>query len=232
MERLDHLAPYQEERIDRIKSILPVLGSDFILKGGTALGVYYGLDRYSEDIDLDATRTGANIMETLSAAGVSGIRSKKHTDTVQRVMLDYGASRPDGGEYPLKIEVSFRNVRGLEDDRFKINQFDGVWVYDISELVKMKVQAFSGRDKIRDLYDIGFLLREYSEHFSKDNLQNIQTAMSYKGLEDLSMQLALEARAHSLAQFDADLYVLNIDDRVEGLLKKRNREKETDAYER
>ena len=46
------LEKYQEDRINLMKSILPYFGDNFILKGGTALSLYYGLNRYSEDIDI------------------------------------------------------------------------------------------------------------------------------------------------------------------------------------
>ncbi|TLT05270.1 MULTISPECIES: nucleotidyl transferase AbiEii/AbiGii toxin family protein [Aliarcobacter] len=46
------LEKYQEDRINLMKSILPYFGDNFVLKGGTALSLYYGLNRYSEDIDI------------------------------------------------------------------------------------------------------------------------------------------------------------------------------------
>lgn len=46
------LEKYQEDRINIMKSILPYFGDNFVLKGGTALSLYYGLNRYSEDIDI------------------------------------------------------------------------------------------------------------------------------------------------------------------------------------
>lgn len=48
------LEKYQEQRINLIKEILPLFGDNFILKGGTALSLFYGLDRYSEDLDFKA----------------------------------------------------------------------------------------------------------------------------------------------------------------------------------
>ena len=41
------LEKYQEDRINLMKSILPYFGDNFVLKGGTALSLYYGLNRYS-----------------------------------------------------------------------------------------------------------------------------------------------------------------------------------------
>lgn len=46
------LEKYQEDRINLMKSILPYFGDNFVLKGGTALSLYHGLNRYSEDIDI------------------------------------------------------------------------------------------------------------------------------------------------------------------------------------
>jgi len=37
----------------------------------------------------------------------------------------------------------------------------------------MKATAFRGRDKIRDFYDLGFLLQSYKEYFTKEALINI-----------------------------------------------------------
>ncbi|WP_268745728.1 nucleotidyl transferase AbiEii/AbiGii toxin family protein [Taylorella equigenitalis] len=56
---------YQSDRINLIKEILPLLGDKYILKGGTALYLYYGLDRYSEDVDLDSKTSNMNFINML-----------------------------------------------------------------------------------------------------------------------------------------------------------------------
>ena len=61
------LEQYQKDRVKLIKEILPYLGDTFVLKGGTALSLYYGLNRYSEDIDLDCTTNNMNFINKLSA---------------------------------------------------------------------------------------------------------------------------------------------------------------------
>jgi len=48
---LNRMKNWKEDRLKIIKEILPALGDNFYLKGGTALLFYYGLDRFSEDID-------------------------------------------------------------------------------------------------------------------------------------------------------------------------------------
>ena len=74
----------------------------FILKDGTALSRCYGLDRFSEDIDLDGhkqdiKRTDEKIFVTDLA---SQMRVAKDTSTVKRCLIDYG-----GLKSLLKIEV-------------------------------------------------------------------------------------------------------------------------------
>ena len=45
---------YQKRRVEIIKELLPQFGNNFVLKGGTALTLFYGCPRFSEDIDLDS----------------------------------------------------------------------------------------------------------------------------------------------------------------------------------
>jgi predicted nucleotidyltransferase component of viral defense system len=59
------LEKYQEDRINLMKSILPYFGDNFVLKGGTALSLYYGLNRYSEDLDFDAKSNNMNFINKL-----------------------------------------------------------------------------------------------------------------------------------------------------------------------
>ena len=66
-----NLLKYQEERISLIKKLLPMFGERFILKGGTALILYYGIDRFSEDIDLDIISGSLNIAKLLKNPGYS-----------------------------------------------------------------------------------------------------------------------------------------------------------------
>jgi len=103
---------YQEQRINIIKEILPNI-KNCILKGGTSLLLYYDLDRYSEDIDLDSISSNPNIFEMLKhiiQANNWNYRIAKDTPTVFRIMIDYNGQSPSGN-YPLKIEVSSRNFK-------------------------------------------------------------------------------------------------------------------------
>lgn len=209
---------YQKDRIFLMKTILPMFGKDFVLKGGTALMLYYGLDRYSEDIDLD-TSGDMDVSKFLVNPGydVWNIRVAKDTPTVFRIMLDYGAES-DLGNYPLKIEVSSRNQKMLRKNLYDIVEIDGVKVYHVKELINMKVSTFGQRDKIRDLYDLGFLLNKYPYYFDSDKLKSIMTNMQYKGFENLSLLLRDEFERNRLGKVSGDDYVLGMYLKCEDLL--------------
>ncbi|WP_270983233.1 nucleotidyl transferase AbiEii/AbiGii toxin family protein [Campylobacter helveticus] len=194
------LENYQKERIILIKEILPFFEDNFVLKGGTALSLFYGLDRYSEDLDFDCKNNNMNFINKLKKHKdfkFWKISIKKDTDLVFRAMLDYGTCSHLGA-YPLKIEVSNRNKIFLQENKLKTTKKDGVNIYELDELIKMKVIAFSGRDKIRDFYDLGFLLKNYPDKFSDEALFSIYEKISYAGVEELNLLLLDEITNHKL----------------------------------
>ena len=213
---------YQEDRIKIIKEILPLLGDNFILKGGTALSLYYNLDRYSEDIDLDSKSNNMNFIDRIANYNKEWrVSIKKNIDTVFRAMVDYGATNHQG-PYPLKIEVSSRNIGMIKNKVLSYKTVNRVNVYEVADIIQMKVATFAKRDKIRDLYDIGFLLDKYPTLFSKENLLTIYDNMGYKGLDYLSLLLQDEMDRNNLKQIDADGYVLQIYEICEKLIIKAN----------
>lgn len=174
----------EEEHLNIIKDVLKTLfsstaGSNLTLKGGTALLLYYSLDRFSEDIDLDATKVDiGNILGKYVKQKGYKIRNTKDTNTTQRYMIDYGEKSS------LKVEVSKRSMQMSE---YGVKTFEGVNVYSLEDLLVMKINAYlsPNRNKIRDLYDISHIYfktdvviderikRRLIEMFSWDNLEHI-----------------------------------------------------------
>ena len=149
----------------------------FILKGGTSLLACYNLDRFSEDIDLDAkgNKNIKKIIEDFCKLHNYEYRIAKDTETVKRFMIKY-----DTIEKPLKIEISYRRKDIKKEEFTKIK---GILVYKINEICLMKASAYSGRDKIRDLYDICFICNNYWDELSEDVKSFIRVAVEYKGIE-------------------------------------------------
>jgi hypothetical protein len=89
-----------------------------VLKGGTALLVAYGLDRFSEDLDFDAPQK-VNLLRIIERRIPPGfaidlLDTPKNTDTVTRHRLLYAS--PDG-QRKLKLEVSYRSPPDAADVR-------------------------------------------------------------------------------------------------------------------
>lgn len=108
------------------------------------------------------------------------ITISKDTDTVFRIKLDYGANTQKGA-YPLKIEVSSRNSGLLQDKLLKYNKINNINVYDVDELISMKIRALTGRDKIRDFFDVNFLMEKYPDKFSLEQILTIKEKVYYFG---------------------------------------------------
>lgn len=156
------------------------VSKDYILKGGTSLMMCYGLDRFSEDIDLDGFNKNFftivdNFIRVYGAKYPNiSYRKAKDTDTVKRAFVHYNNDKP------LKIEVSYRR----KDMRTCLCGFvNGILVYDIKEIMAMKINAFTNRDKIRDLYDVVFIYTRYKNALSSDIIMSLRNIVAYKGIE-------------------------------------------------
>jgi len=138
------------------------------LKGGTALLLCYGLDRFSEDIDLDSEKS-FNLENTIKEASkkldivIDSINVPKDTETTKRYKVHYN------GDMYLKIETSFRNKINENDVSVK----NGIRVYNPDVILGMKFSAIYGeraRTKARDFHDVVFLAKNYGSLFSKEQI--------------------------------------------------------------
>ena len=157
----------------------------FILKGGTALAKCYNLNRFSEDIDLDARKENIiHHVQSFCKQHNYSVRVAKDTAIVKRCLVNYG-----NHEKPLKIEVSYRN-KSISTDTIK--NINGIQVYSIDKLAQMKCNAYNARDKIRDLFDLAFITNNYYNDLSEATLSIISDALQYKGLEQVDYILATQ----------------------------------------
>lgn len=157
---------------------------NYILKGGTSLMMCYGLDRFSEDIDLDGTdkQKIKNIVADFCKDYGYTYRIAKDTDTVKRFMINYDSNteRPK----PLKVEISYR-TRNINRENVTIK--NGIAVYNINSIARMKSSAYTGRDKIRDLFDISFICNKYFDELSETIKDVLRDSLGQKGIEQYDM---------------------------------------------
>ncbi len=204
-----------------LQAIAPAEGLALRLKGGVNLRFFYGSERYSEDMDLDADprlrqRLKAVLRKTLHAPTLRrellllGIRDldvpekpAKDTDTVLRYKLRLIAA---GVPYPTKIEVSYRGEAPAGWARLarplpKIvdpylspgTTFPEVGHYLRTPAVWQKITALALRNEVqaRDVFDLGLLL--------SDELDAQLSRVDLHLLRDhLSDQILREAAARTL----------------------------------
>jgi predicted nucleotidyltransferase component of viral defense system len=144
-----------------------------VLKGGTALKLCYGLDRFSEDLDFDSIKP-LNLEHSIEDVFVQlgknqaqfrhpNITLTKKTDTVRRYRVTYGDS------INLKIETSLRSTPDDKD----IIELNGILTYKVSVLIKQKLSALQGRTTARDLHDVVFLYEHFYENFGDNQRATI-----------------------------------------------------------
>lgn len=175
VEKSDNLNP-DDVHVELMKAIVrSVSSTPYVLKGGTALLLGYGLDRHSEDIDFDSPKKLNILNKALSSIprGVEIIShsTPKNTETVARHVLKYKSAAGNGS---LKIESSFR---GGGIGEFRI--LDGMRVASLPRLVDNKLRAAFdsetfARDAVRDLYDLHFLSKEYPASFSSRDILRLE----------------------------------------------------------
>jgi predicted nucleotidyltransferase len=158
----------------------------FVLKGGTALLVGYQLDRFSEDIDLDGTVSQLpELVDAFCKQNKYSYKIAINTPTVQRCFINYGIEGK-----PLKIEVSFRRREINVSETSVIN---GVRIYTIDSLCIMKSNAYTERDKIRDLYDLAFICNHYFDMLPLSVVSVVRDAVGHKGLEQFDYIVRTQA---------------------------------------
>ena len=170
-----------KEIIDDFLFFLNKRTNNYILKGGTSLMKCYGLDRFSEDIDLDSTdhKTINDIISNYCKNNNYEYRIAKDTMTVKRFFIDY---RNEIKTKPLKIEISYRR-RSIPSDEVAI--INDINVYKLNEIAIMKINTYNNRDKIRDLYDIAFICNTYFDNLTPQVKQMFRNSLEYKGLEQV-----------------------------------------------
>ena len=93
----------------------------------------------------------------------------------------------------------------------------------------MKIAAFNGRDKVRVLYDLNFLLNKYPEYFDCKQLWQINERIAYCGADELNMLLADEVKKNKLISnenIDLNNFVQNFQARIENTLNDKRIEKQ------
>jgi predicted nucleotidyltransferase component of viral defense system len=171
--KLRRLKPWQEERRYLQALILYAVSNwPLVLKGGTYLWLFHGLNRFS--VDLDFTATGsvsanevAEIPEVLRLFGVESwteiLKDDKYTLNI-RVAAKGPLYKSEKDTSYIRLDISRREKPLLKPVSVRLDEpLYGIPLVflsglDLKEALAEKIRAFYVRKSPRDLYDAWFLV--------------------------------------------------------------------------
>ena len=148
---------------------------ELIFKGGTCLYKFYGLGRFSEDLDFSAIKDInveillKSLISGLSVFGIKAeIEEKKYMhDSVLIGIRTYailyrGTSISASKiriDINLKSKVYFQKLQSYTSLYYEVPAFH-ILIMDEAEILAEKIRAIMSRNRARDIYDLWFLLNK------------------------------------------------------------------------
>jgi len=175
--RFSRFKPHQQEKhyIQSIilNSIYSTINNELVFKGGTCLLFFYGLNRFSEDLDftmikdIDPKKLKSNITKDLENLGINH-NITKIEEKDNSLSFRIGAEGPLFSKEIERCFVSIDISKREEVFESNIKEFKPVYgdvpnftvnVMSKKEIFAEKIRALLFRNKARDLFDIHFLLK-------------------------------------------------------------------------
>lgn len=132
--------------------------SDCMLVGGTALAGYYAGHRRSDDLDLFTRNSPAQTAAVLAAQSLREVGAT--LEELQRTAQFYSATatlEAQAFTVQIVLDANLFLVGGAQ------RAGDGVWVADLSTLLKLKAATLVSRCSEKDLYDLRWLLAQFPD---------------------------------------------------------------------
>ena len=130
-----------------------------VLHGGTAIWRCYHGNRFSEDIDMYLQKNKKRINMFFKNLEKKGFTIKKKKITEKSIYSTIVL-----GKTYIRFEAIFKRAKGiLREYENADGTFTMVYVLSPEDLIKEKISAYLSRFKVRDLYDIFFLLGQVKE---------------------------------------------------------------------
>jgi len=165
-ERHKKIAGAQDIVVETLYRVFPRA----VLHGGTAIWRCYSGNRFSEDVDAYIEKDTEKInrfFEEMKKAGFEIIK-KRMTENSLYSLLSFGGTE-------VRFEALLRRAEGVvkEYETYEGILFN-VFTLTPEQMIMEKIGAYIKRRKIRDLYDIFFLLRHVTDAEKlKPNLKDL-----------------------------------------------------------
>ncbi|MBI2630405.1 nucleotidyl transferase AbiEii/AbiGii toxin family protein [Candidatus Pacearchaeota archaeon] len=179
-----------------VKEIFSVF-EDAVLHGGTGIWRCYNGTRFSEDIDVYIPHDIKRLDLLFEKLQNIGFKIEKRKESEKGL---YSALIKD--RTIVRFEASFRKIKGIIKEYEKCTgNFITVITLSPEELVKEKISAYQNRLKIRDLYDLFFLLRLVKDKtFFKKELEEFVKNFKNPIDENNLKEIVLESVVPSIGQ--------------------------------
>ena len=176
--KLNGLKPYQQEKhytqMATLSGIYSEISRELVFKGGTALFFFYGLDRFSEDLDFTKTENfdAKKMMRAISGKfeilGIlHEIRDIKFiSGTRMKIKARGPLYKGPRSESIVDIDISERNDLVMEPEvREVVPVYTDLRPFTVpvmtkDEILAEKIRAITIRGRARDIYDMAFLLKK------------------------------------------------------------------------
>lgn len=185
------IARLQDAVIDILYRIFPRA----VLHGGTAIWCCYKGNRFSQDIDVYMEKNTDKIelfFKELEKIGFKIIKKRiKENSLFSKLVF---------GETEIRFEAIFKKTVGIIKEYETIEGvLTNVYTFSPEDLIEEKVDTYLNRRKIRDLYDIFFLLRYVEEPFKVSTkismlLENFKEPVDAAQLKSLILFGAVPAK--------------------------------------
>ena len=155
---------------DIIVETLYEIFDDAVIHGGTAIWKCYKGNRFSEDIDVYISKNIEKINQFFDQLEKKGflIEKKKISENSIYSSLKFNNTL-------VRFEAIFKKYKGiLKEYETAESNFITIYTLTPEEFVYEKVSAYLKRRKIRDLYDVFFLLRYIqNKNEIKESINNL-----------------------------------------------------------
>lgn len=167
LKRLEHkeIAKAQDLIIDALYTTFGAA----VLHGGTAIWRCYRGNRFSEDVDVYIEKNDRRMESLFSSLEKKGFAVEKKKTTENGLFSSLLLNKT-----AVRLEAIFSSRAGiLKEYETADGNFITVYTLSPEDLIKEKVNAYLGRRKVRDLYDVFFLLRYADKDKAKHDVKRL-----------------------------------------------------------
>ncbi len=159
-----------------------------VIHGGTAIWRCYNGNRFSEDVDAYIEKNMEKIEKLFKEFERNGFIIERKKISGNSIYSNLKLNRT-----LVRFEAVFKKIKGvLKDYENTDGNFRTVYTLSTEELIREKISAYSNRLKIRDLYDIFFLLKYTDISLIKNDLNKLVNGFKKPVDEDNLKVLIIE----------------------------------------